>query len=346
MPSLTTPLCRELGIDYPIFSVGFAESATPELAAAVSNAGGFGVLGGCPPDEIRKRIVQTRRLTNRPFGQNVIIANCDTTDHGETEEDREYDRVRVRAALGEHVPVLVLFWGDPASFVEQAHAAGTRVFLQTGSVEEAEHAVEVGVDAVIAQGVEAGGHVRATESLWDVMPRVVKAISPIPVIASGGIGDGAGIARALNLGAQGVSLGTRFVASDEAWIHPAYKQRIVDSAAADTLLVDDLFDVGWPFAPHRVLRNKLVREWEAAGRPPSGQRPREDEPIGMRRRPWGEDQEWPRYAPGMLPPDFEGDPEYAPMWAGESVSVVNDIKPAAAIVRDLVREAEAALTRL
>lgn len=343
MPSLTTPLCSELGIDYPIFSVGFGESATPELAAAVSNAGGFGVLGGCPPDEIRKRIAQTRRLTNRPFGQNIIIANFDATAADEPEEDREYDRERVRAAVAEHVPVLVLFWGDPASFVQDAHTAGTRVFIQTGSVEEAKHAVEVGVDAVIAQGVEAGGHVRATESLWDVLPRVVKAISPIPVIASGGIGDGAGIARALKLGAQGVSLGTRFVACDEAWIHLAYKQRVVDSTAADTLLVDDLFDVGWPNAPHRVLRNRLVQEWEAAGRPPSGRRPHQDESIGVRRRPWGGVQAWPRYAPGMIPPDFEGDPEYAPMWAGTSVTTINDIKPAAEIIRRLVLEAESAL---
>jgi NAD(P)H-dependent flavin oxidoreductase YrpB (nitropropane dioxygenase family) len=185
--------------------------------------------------------------------------------------------------------------------------------------------------------------VRATESLWDVLPEVVSALAPLPVIASGGIGDGAGIARALALGAQGVSLGTRFVASDEAWIHPTYKHRVVSSTAADTVLLDDLFDVGWPNAPHRVLRNRVVAEWEALGRPPSGRRPREGESIGVRRRPWGSVDEWQRYSPGMIPPDFQGDPDFAPMWAGTSVSTVNDIKPAAEIVRDLVRETEAAL---
>ena len=299
------------------------------------------MLGGVPASEIHKRIRQTRELTSRPFGQNLIIASSEEGDEG-----LEYDRARVEAALAEHVPILVLFWGDPALFVERAHAAGAKVLVQTGSLPEAQHAAEVGVDAVIAQGIEAGGHVRATESIWDVLPRVVKAISPVPVIASGGIGDGAGIARAIELGAQGVSLGTRFVASDEAWIHPLYKQRIVEATADDTLYVADLFDVGWPNAPHRVLRNKLVVEWETAGKPPSGKRPRQDEPIGMRRRPWGSVEEWPRYASGMIPPDFEGDPDYGPMWAGTSVSAVNDLKGAAEIVRALVEQAESAFAKL
>jgi NAD(P)H-dependent flavin oxidoreductase YrpB (nitropropane dioxygenase family) len=343
MSSIHTPICDQLGIDYPIFSVGFGESATPELAAAVSGAGGCGVLGGCPPDEIRRRIAELRSLTDRPFGQNVIIANHDSLDIDE--EGQQYDRERVQAALDERVPILVLFWGDPSYFVREAHEAGTKVFIQTGTVEEAVHAAEAGVDAVIAQGIEAGGHVRASESLWTILPRVVKAIAPLPVIASGGIGDGAGIARALRLGAQGVSLGTRFVACHEAWIHPAYKRKVVESTAADTVLVDDLFDVGWPNAPHRVLRNRIVAEWEAAGQPPSGARPNQDVPIGVRRRPWGVVESWPRYAPGMIPPDFESDPEYGPMWAGTSVSSVNDIKTAAQIVRDLVRESKAALAR-
>ncbi len=162
----------------------------------------------------------------------------------------------------------------------------------------------------------------------------------MPVLASGGIGDGAGLARALQLGAQGVSLGTRFVACEEAWIHPVYKQRVVESTADDTFY-GELFDVGWPDAPHRVLRNRTFEEWDAAGRPPPGRRPGEGTSIGRRRLATGEVREWPRYAVGMAPPDFEGEIDYAPMWAGESCSVVNDIKPAAAIVRDLVREAKA-----
>jgi nitronate monooxygenase len=195
------------------------------------------------------------------------------------------------------------------------------------------------VDAVIAQGFEAGGHVRGTTSIWELLPAAVDAVEPIPVLASGGIGDGRGLARALRLGAQAVSLGTRFVASDEAWAHSAYKERVVKSSAEDTFY-GDLFNVWWPGrGPHRVLRNEAFEEWDAAGRPPPGKRPGEGTSIGMRRGGGGEELPWPRYAIGTIPPDFVGDLAYAPMWAGESCSVVNDVKPAATIVRDLVREA-------
>jgi NAD(P)H-dependent flavin oxidoreductase YrpB (nitropropane dioxygenase family) len=183
------------------------------------------------------------------------------------------------------------------------------------------------------------GHVRGATSIWELLPAVVEAVKPAPVLASGGIGDGAGLARALRLGAQGVSLGTRFVASDEAWVHPIYKQRIVQSRAEDTFY-GELFDVGWPDAPHRVLRGKTFQEWDAAARPGSSERPGDGTVIGTLRFPWA-DFEWVRYSPGMLVPDFDGDPELAPMWAGESCSVVNDVKPAAEIVRELVRDAEA-----
>lgn len=337
-----TPLCRELGIEYPIFSVGFGASAGPELVRAVSEAGGCGVLGGSglPADEIQRRIVHVRELTDRPFGVNLIIAELEHADG--TEEDRAFVRGQIAATLEARAPLIVLFWGDPAPFVEDAHRNGVKIYVQVGSVAEAKAAASAGVDAVIAQGIEAGGHVRGTTSIWELLPAVVEAIRPVPVLASGGIGDGAGVARALRLGAQGVSLGTRFVASEEAWIHPVYKQRVVASTAEDTFY-GELFDVWWPDAPHRVLkRNKTFEEWDAAGRPAPGSRPGEGTPIGTVRRPWAE-YEWPRYAPGMVTPDFDGDPEYAPMWAGESCSVVNDIKPAATIVRELVRDATAVL---
>lgn len=340
--ALHTPLCREVGIESPIFSVGFGISAGPELVSTVSDAGGCGVLGGSglPAEEIRRRIACVRELTDRPFGVNVIIAELEQPHS--SEEDRAFVREQITAVVEERAPLLVLFWGDPAPFVEEAHRDGVKVFVQVGSVAEAEAAAAAGVDAVIAQGIEAGGHVRGTTSIWELLPAAVEAVKPVPVLASGGIGNGAGLARALRLGAQGVSLGTRFVASEEAWIHPVYKQRVVDSSAEDTFY-GELFDVWWPDAPHRVLRkNKTFEEWDAAGRPPPGDRPGEGMPIGTSRRPWGEYQ-WPRYAPGMVTPDFDGDPEYAPMWAGESCSVVNDVKPAGVIVRDLVREAEAAL---
>ena len=336
-PELRTPLCAALGIEYPILSVGFGDAARPELAAAVSNAGGLGVLGasGMGIDVIRRRIAGTRKLTRLPFGINFIIDE-------EGDEDRAFLLDQVATAAAEHVAVVVLFWGDPAPYVARARGLGVKVFIQVGSVEEAKSAAEAGVDAVIAQGIEAGGHVRGTTSIWDLLPATVDAIDPVPVLASGGIGDGAGLARALRAGAQGVSLGTRFVASDEAWLHPAYKLRIVQSTAKDTVY-NELYDVWWPNAPHRTLRNKAFAEWEAAGRPPPGSRPGEGTSIGTRTLSTGEVIDWPRYAVGSASPDFDGDIEYAPLWAGESCTVVNDIKPAGEIVRDLVREAEAAL---
>jgi nitronate monooxygenase len=335
--ALHTRLCRELGIDYPICSAGFG-GAGPELVAAVSGAGGFGVLGanGLPADAIAALVMRTRELTDRPFGLNLIIGEADDADRG------ALLTAEVRAAADAQVAAVVLFWGDPAPYVPVAHAGGVKVLLQVGSVAEAQAAAAAGVDAVIAQGIEAGGHVRGTTSIWELLPATVAALGVLPVLASGGIGDGAGVARALGLGAQGVSLGTRFVASDEAFIHPAYKQRILQASAQDTIY-HQLYDVWWPNAPHRTLRNKTLQEWEAAGRPPPGQRPGEGIPIGTFRDESGERVPWPRYAVGVATADFDGDIDYAPLWAGQSCSVVNDLKPAATIVRDLVRDAETAL---
>jgi NAD(P)H-dependent flavin oxidoreductase YrpB (nitropropane dioxygenase family) len=339
---LRTPFCASLGIERPVLSVGFAAGARAELVAAVSNAGGFGVLGasGMAPDALRAEVERTRSLTDRPFGFNLIIAE---DPGGDSEEDRAFFRSQITAAARGGANAVVLFWGDPAPLVDAAHADGVQVLIQVGSVEEAEAAAAAGVVAVIAPGVEAGGHVRGTSSIWELLPATVEALRPLPVLASGGIGDGIGLARAHGLGAQGVSLGTRFVASDEANVRDDYKRRIVSSDATQTVLTPDLYDVGWPDAPHRTLRNRTFDEWVAAGRPRSGERPGEGTSIGRRRLASGALVEWPRYAVGMPTPDFDGDIDDAPLWAGESCSVVNDIKPAAEIVEDLCRDAEAAL---
>lgn len=338
---LHTPLCDLLGIDVPILSVGFAAGARAELAAAVSEAGGFGVLGasGMKPETVRVEVERTRALTERPFGINLII---DTDD---PDDDNEFFRSQIAAAGAAGAKAVVLFWGDPAPLLAAARAAGLTVLIQVGSADEAAAAAAAGVDAVIAQGLEAGGHVRATRSVWEVLPEAVAAVAPLPVLASGGIGDGAGIARALRLGAQGVSLGTRFVASAEANIHPEYQRRVLASGATDTVYTDDLYDVGWPNAPHRSLRNRTYDEWVAAGRPAPGERPGEGTAIGRLRRASGEYVEWPRYAVGMATRDFDGDLDYAPLWAGESCSLVDEVKPAAQIVGDLVREVEAAFAQ-
>ena len=332
---LHTPFCELIGIQHPILNVGFGLGAGPALAAAVSNAGGCGVLGfsGAPPEHISRLVAATRALTDRPFGANMIIAGLADP------KSADFVRTSVRAMIAQRVAVLVLFWGDPSEFVAEAHSVGTRVLVQVGSVDEARRAARAGVDAVIAQGVESGGHVRGRVALATLLPAVVDAVRPRPVLASGGIADGRGLAAALALGAQGASLGTRFVASTEARILDEYKRRVVSARAEDAVLYTDLYDAGWRDAPHRTLRTRAVDEWEAAGRPASGSRPGEGTLIGVDHRPWG-NVEIKRYAPFMVSSEFEGASEYAPLWAGESCELVHEIKPAGDIVREIVREAE------
>ena len=328
---LMTSLCRLLGIEHPIFSVGMGTCAGPELAAAVSNAGACGVLGtaGLPAKIVSQQIHTLRSSTDKPFGVNRIL---DHPQEGQLE-----------ACFEAKVPLLILFWGDPKPYVRQAHDQGMKVFLQVGSVDEAKTAAEAGVDAIIAQGVEAGGHVKGTVSLSALLPAVVAAVRPVPVIASGGIATGRGLVAALSLGAQGISVGTRFLASEEAFIPPEYKERILRSRAEDTVYCQ-LFDIGWP-APHRVLRNKAVAEWEEAGRPFPGHRPGEGTIIGSLPR-GGKTLDVVRYSAMVPAPGFVGDLEYAALYCGESCSLVNDIKPAAHIVRDIVREAEQIIAQM
>jgi NAD(P)H-dependent flavin oxidoreductase YrpB (nitropropane dioxygenase family) len=321
---LATQLCRTLGIEHPVLSVGFGDGARPELVAAVSDAGGLGVLGltGAPPDVVAERAEATRALTDRPFGANMILFDgAEPTVH---------------ACLDAGIPLLVFFWDDPAPYIRPAHEAGALVALQVGSVEEAERAVSVGVDIVIAQGVEAGGHVRGTTALSVLVPAVVDAVAPVPVVASGGIGDGRGLAAALVLGAQAVSLGTRFVASDEAYVQEEWKRRVAAARAEDAVYSEDLFDNGWDEAPHRMLRNRIVADWEAdAGKAPGT--------IGTTTAITGDRIEIERYRPFMATPSFDGDLEQAPLWAGQSAGLVHDVAPAGELVARLVREAEEAL---
>ena len=178
---LKTPLCQQLGIEYPLFSAGLGGGmAGPELVAAVSNAGACGVLGmgGLPAPYIRQQIHQLRTLTNKPFGVNILLPLL--------------QEGQIETCLDEQVPFLVLFWGDSTPYIAAAHRRGTKVFVQVGSVEEAQAAVAAGVDAIIAQGIEAGGHVKSTTALSTIVPAVVEAVKPVPVIAAGGIANGRG----------------------------------------------------------------------------------------------------------------------------------------------------------
>lgn len=330
---LKTEVCERLRIEHPILSAGFGPGAGPEVAAAVSNAGGCGVLGasGFSVPYLRELIGRVRALTSKPFGVNLILE--DIADGP------------IEACLDERVPLLVFFWGDPAPYVGPAHARDVKVAVQVGSVGEAKTAAAAGVDFVIAQGVEAGGHVRGTTALSVLLPAVVDAVTPIPVLASGGVADGRGLAAALSLGAQGVSMGTRFVASDEAFVPRQYKEHIVSGVAEDTIYVEDLFNVGWEKAPHRVLRNAIVREWEAAGKPPIGRRPGEGTTVGSRTRA-GQTTDIPKYASVTPTPEYTSDLEYLPFWAGQTCSLIHDIKPAGQIVRDIIQEAEEVIDRL
>lgn len=337
-----TPLCDRLGIEHPILSVGFGAGAGPELVAAVSGAGGLGVLGGgsnTPADEMARRIARTSELTDRPFGVNFIIDDQGYPDFAER------IRTNMAAIVEQRVPLVVLFAGDATPYVDSAHANGVEVMIQVGSPDAARRAADAGVDYVIAQGLEAGGHVVATASLFVNLRLIVDAVAPLPVLASGGIADGHGLAAALALGAQGVSLGTRFVATTEAFVHEEYKRRIVDAGAEATFYSEDLFDGFWPNVAHRSLKARTYEDWDAAGRPRTGSRPQEGETIGVLRMPWTE-VEIPRYASVMLTPWFDGDVELGPLWAGESVALVDDVVPAGELVRRIAREADETIARL
>jgi nitronate monooxygenase len=337
-----TGLCDLLGIEHPILNAGIGSGAVPELAAAVSDAGGLGVIAvsGAPPDWVREQVARTRELTDRPFGVNVII-----DDRGDPDLIPGIEE-RCQTVADEGVALLILFAGDPTPFVEPAHAAGVKVAIQVGSPAEARRAADAGVDFVIAQGVEAGGHVVARSGLFVNLPLIVDEVAPLPVVASGGIADGRGVAAALVLGAAGVSLGTRFVASEEAFVRDEHKHRVARAGPDSTVFSADLFDIGWPNVAHRTLRGRVYDEWDAAGRPAPGERPHEGEPIGVVQSPLRGTVEVPRYSSILMTPRFEGDVELGPMWAGESAALVDAILPAGEIVRRLAAEADEALARL
>jgi nitronate monooxygenase len=219
---LTTLLCRQLGIDYPLFSAGMGGViAGPALVAAVSHAGACGVLGmgALLAPSIQQQIQHVRRLTTKLFGVNLLLLLL--------------QEGQIEVCLDEQIPILVLFWGDPTPYIEAAHRRGIKVFLQVGAVAEAKAAAAAGVDAIITQGVGAGGHARGTTALSILVSAVVEAVKPVPVIAACGIANGKGLVAALCLGAQAVSTGTRFLASEEAVASREYKGRVVQDVVRE-----------------------------------------------------------------------------------------------------------------
>ena len=259
--------CERLGINIPIVQAPMGGAIGPALAAAVSNAGGLGTLAlcGADMDALRRQVRETRALTSKPFAVNLNL---------EFPQEERLD-----ACLQECVPIISFFWREPSALVARAKAGGATVLHTVSTAKEARQAVDCGVDVVVAQGWEAGGHVRGTVASMPLIPAVVDAVGPIPVIAAGGIADGRGLAAVMALGASGAWIGTRFLASEEVAIHPHYRERLLQATEDDTVYLDELFDIGWPKAPHRVLRNGTVADWEAAGRPATGKRPGEGEVV-------------------------------------------------------------------
>ena len=323
-------LCKMLGIEIPIVLAPMGGAVSPRLVAAVSNAGALGTLPlwRSTIETLRSAVQKTRSLTAKPFAVNLNM------EFPQTE--------RLEACLEEKVPVISFFWRDPGDLVKRAKAGGAVVMYTVGNADDARRAVDNGVDVVVAQGWEAGGHVRGMVATLPLVPAVVDAVGDTPVIAAGGIADGRGMAAALALGAAGVWVGTRFLAAEEVSIHPDYQRRILAASESDTVWCENLFDGGWPNAPHRVLRNSTVRNWEAAGRPPPGQRPGEGV-IVARSESRGDADRYMSITPG---PDTVGDIEPLSLWAGQGAALVRKVQPAAEIVREMNDEANAILRRL
>jgi nitronate monooxygenase len=310
---ITTPLCALLGIERPILNASMAGTATGALAAAVSEAGGFGMIGGTNPDGaawVREQIRIARSLTARPFGVGFISSFPDTAE-------------LARVALDEGVAAINHSFADPTPFVAPAHAAGAKVFAQVQTLAQAVTAARAGVDVVIAQGGEAGGHGGALGT-FALLPAVVDAVAPVPVVAAGGIADGRGLAAALLLGAQGAWMGTRFVASLE-WGGPSWEREAVLAATSDDTVQTRLYDLiaERPFPaenPDRVLRNAFVDRWTG----------RETE-IPVHR-----EELQSEVAAGHEGADLT----VAGVSAGVSAGLIAAAHPAGEIVRSIVQEAE------
>ncbi|UVK37676.1 nitronate monooxygenase [Mesorhizobium sp. AR10] len=325
MPNAFTTL---VGIEIPIVQAPMGGATSPQFAAAVSNAGGLGMLalGWSPPEAVRAEIRATKALTERPFGVNLVL----------TYPQEE----RLAICLEESVAVVSFFWGQAGSLTVAAHRGGATVLHTAGSAEQARISAEDGADAIVAQGWEAGGHVYGRVATMALVPAVVDQVAPVPVLAAGGIADGRGLAAAMALGAAGAWIGTRFLASIEAPIHPHYRDRILTAKETDTEY-GTVFDVGWPDAPHRSLRNTTIEAWEAAGRPPVGGRPNEGAVVA--KSPYGDVVAYQSHTPGS---GDEGDIDALALWSGQGVSLVRRVQPAAEIVREISDEARAILARL
>jgi nitronate monooxygenase/enoyl-[acyl-carrier protein] reductase II len=313
---LHTSLCDLVGIEAPVIQAGMSVFTSPELVAAVSNAGGLGSLGAWqrPADRLDRDLAAISEQTDRPFAVNHVIPDLDDAAFALT----------LKAG-----PAVVSFaLDDPRTLVDRVHDAGSLAMQQVTTVAQASEAAARGVDVIIAQGGEAGGYGGSVATL-PLVPQVVDAVRPLPVVAAGGIADGRGLAAALMLGAAGVNVGSRFLASQEAPIPPVWKESIVEAASQDFVQVDFLNDVrpvpgavGYGTRV-RAFRSEFVDKWEQ----------RRDD---VRRNPEDVVSE-------MGAAMDEGRMHELVAGAGQSSGLVRDVLPAAEIVRTIVDEAERAL---
>ena len=308
-------MCKLLGIEQPIVLAPMVD--IPRLAAAVSNAGALGMLTLTWSQDVGAVVRETAALTTRPFCGNLVLT-----------DDRHR---RLDQALKAGLRVVSFFMGDSSGYIKQVHDAGGLVLHTVGTAEEARRAVAAGADVIVAQGWEAGGHVGGTIATLPLVPAVVDAVAPVPVIAAGGIGDARGVAAVLALGAQAAWLGTRFLLAEEMPIHEEYRRRLIAAAETDAQWYANLYDVGWPDSPHRALRNSTARAWEAAGCPPDDQRPGIGDVIAH----FASGESIVRYEPAPPMAGTTGDIEALSMWAGQSVALARQPQSAADIVTEL-----------
>jgi NAD(P)H-dependent flavin oxidoreductase YrpB (nitropropane dioxygenase family) len=317
---IRTPVCDVLRIEHPIAIGGMGSVYSPPLVAAVSNAGGLGAMG-ChymTAEQVRAGTAAIRDQTNNPFALNFLI--FDVKEEG------------FAAALTLRPSVMAFAWPRPdqdvKSYFARAHDAGCKITFMTPNVPDAVRAAEAGADVIVAQGTEGGGHV-GWQTTMTLVPMVVDAVAPVPVLAAGGIADGRGLAAALALGAQGVLLGTRFLATTESPLHPNFKQAIVDSDGHDTLLseIPDLASgIVWPGAMSRTRRNGFIERW--AG------------------REWALRQRQAEALAAVKAARQAGDADEAPLFIGQDAGLIHDIAPAAEIVSRIASEAEEILAKL
>ncbi|MBI3967632.1 MAG: DUF561 domain-containing protein [Chloroflexi bacterium] len=314
-----TRICKLLEIQYPILQAGMGYLTKAELIAAVSNAGGLGVIGAAEftPEGLRDEIRKIRSLTDKPFGIDVILPAMAPQGGAAVDAWGSKIKGQLQVILDEQVPVFVSGLGNPGPFVEQAHAKGIKVLSVVGNVKNAKRVAAAGVDAVIAQGQDGGGHTGRIGTL-SLVPQVVDAVD-VPVLAAGGLSDGRGLVAALALGASGVWLGTRFVASLEAAAHVNYKNKIVEAGDEDTVITR-----AYSGKTMRVIKNKFTEEWS--------KRESEIKPFPLQREQIGGEEVY-------FAARAHGNTDLGSMPAGQGSGLIGAIKPAAEIVREIMAEA-------